>query len=49
MKTKLVAAFAIAIGLLAVSAPLLAHHGTAAYDYSKAFSLKADLPSASTS
>jgi hypothetical protein len=31
MKSKLVAAFVLSAGLLAVSAPVLAHHGNAAY------------------
>jgi hypothetical protein len=43
MKTKLVASFVLALGLLVVSAPLLAHHGTAAYDYTKTLDLKATI------
>lgn len=43
MKTKLGASFAIAFGLLVVSASLFAHHGTAAYDYTKTLNLKATI------
>ena len=32
MKNRLLAAFVAAVGVLAVCAPLLAHHGNAAYD-----------------
>ena len=40
MKTKLVAFFAIVGCLLAVSSPLSAHHGSAAYENSKEVVLK---------
>lgn len=35
MKTRLVASFALVVGLLMVSGPLLAHHGEVAYDTTK--------------
>lgn len=35
--------FALALGLLAVCVPLFAHHGTAAYDYSKTLNVKATI------
>ncbi len=40
MKTKLLPSFALAVGLLAVCTPMLAHHGSAAYDNSKLVVLK---------
>ena len=40
MKIKLVASLALAAGLLATCSPLLAHHGSAAYDNSKPVTLK---------
>ena len=41
MNAKLAAFFAVTFGLLGFSTTLLAHHGTAAYDYTKTLSLKA--------
>ncbi len=43
MKTKLGASAAMALGFLLFSAALLAHHGTAAYDYSKTFVQKSTI------
>jgi hypothetical protein len=40
MKTRFLALFALAAGLLAVSAPLFAHHGASAYDSKKLTTLK---------
>ena len=40
MINKLRAIFLVAIGLLAVSVPLFAHHGNAAYDTSKTVTVK---------
>src|SRR6266700_4008778 len=39
MKNRFLAAIIFALGFLAVSAPLLAHHGSAAYDNSKMLEL----------
>ena len=41
MRTKLTVISLVAVGLLAVSVPLFAHHGTAAFDTSKQITLKA--------
>ena len=43
MNTRLGAWLAAALAILAFSAPLLAHHGTAAYDYTKTFTEKATI------
>jgi hypothetical protein len=43
MKTRLGASMVMVLGLLALSVPLFAHHGTAAYDYSKTFTEKATI------
>ncbi len=43
MKIRVGASIAMALGLLVVSAPLFAHHGTAAYDYSKTLTEKATI------
>jgi hypothetical protein len=43
MKIKMAAIFAMTFGLLIISAPLLAHHGTAAYDYARTVNLKATI------
>src|ERR1051326_9148819 len=40
MRKKAIAVFAIVAGLLSVSMPLFAHHGTAAFDTSKKLVLK---------
>jgi len=40
MKIKLLAFLALAVGLLAVSTPIFAHHGASVYDSSKLTSLK---------
>lgn len=40
MKDKFLGVFLGAVGLLAVSAPLLAHHGAASFDTAKEFILK---------
>jgi hypothetical protein len=40
MKTKLLNPFALAIGLLLFSAPILAHHGASAYESKKMTTLK---------
>jgi uncharacterized protein DUF6152 len=40
MKHKLVAIFALTIGLLIVSVPLFAHHGAASFDTTKKLTLK---------
>jgi hypothetical protein len=40
MKTRSLALFALAAGLLAVSAPIFAHHGASAYDSKKLTTLK---------
>lgn len=40
MKAKLIASFALAVTLFAVSSPLFAHHGSVAYDNSKIVELK---------
>jgi hypothetical protein len=40
VKANLVASFVLAVVLLAVSSPMLAHHGSAAYDNSKVVVLK---------
>lgn len=40
MKTKLVMSSGLALWLLAISVPILAHHGNAAYDESKIVVLK---------
>jgi hypothetical protein len=41
VKTRFGAAVTLAFGLLAIAIPLFAHHGTAAYDYSKTLTEKA--------
>ena len=43
MKIKVAAIFVMTFGLLIISAPLLAHHGTAAYDYARTVNLKATI------
>ena len=43
MKTRWAASAAMAFGLLAISMPLFAHHGTSAYDYSKTLTGKATI------
>jgi Family of unknown function (DUF6152) len=40
MKNRLIAVFAVAVGLLVVSVPLSAHHGNAAYDNTKYVNVK---------
>ncbi len=45
MKIRVGASIAMALGLLTISAPLFAHHGTAAYDYSKTLTEKATITS----
>jgi hypothetical protein len=40
MKNKLAAIFLVVVGVLAVSVPLLAHHGYAAYDTDRKVTLK---------
>jgi len=40
MKRKAIYALALALSLIAVSAPMFAHHGTAAYDLSKTVTVK---------
>jgi len=45
VKTSLAASFAAVLGLLLCSIPLLAHHGTAAYDYTKTLNVKATITS----
>lgn len=40
MKCMLVAALALVVGLLVVPIPMLAHHGTSAYDNTKTLKLK---------
>ena len=40
MKTKPIVIFLVAVGLLAVSVPLFAHHGAAVYDTSKMVTVK---------
>jgi hypothetical protein len=40
MKTKMLTDVAVIVGLLIVSAPLFAHHGTASYDTSKTITVK---------
>ena len=40
MKTKLVASFALAVGLLGICTPMFAHHGSAAYENSHMVELK---------
>jgi len=40
MRNRLLALFAVAASLLVVSGPLLAHHGTAAYDMTEFITLK---------
>jgi hypothetical protein len=40
LKNKLSTPFAVALGLLVVSAPVLAHHGTAAFDMEKVTMVK---------
>jgi hypothetical protein len=40
MKIKLLAFLALAVGLLAVSTPIFAHHGASVYDSTKLTSLK---------
>src|SRR5271169_907907 len=40
MKNRAVPVFAMLVGLLAVSVPLLAHHGTAAFETEKKIALK---------
>ena len=39
MKSKTLGYFAVAIGLLAVSSPMFAHHGTSEYDMKKTVTL----------
>ena len=43
MKKNVGASFVVALGLLALSVPVFAHHGTAAYDYSKTLTEKATI------
>jgi hypothetical protein len=43
MKIKMAAIFAMSFGLLIISPLLWAHHGTAAYDYTKTVNLKATI------
>jgi hypothetical protein len=43
MRTRSGASVAVALALLAFSVPLFAHHGTAAYDYTKTLSEKATI------
>jgi hypothetical protein len=45
MKTEVRASLAMALGLLMFSVPLFAHHGTAAYDYTKTFTEKSTITS----
>jgi hypothetical protein len=45
MKRMLVAALTLVVGLLMVSIPMLAHHGTTAYDSSKTLELKGTVTS----
>jgi hypothetical protein len=40
MRNRVIAVFAVAVGLLVVSVPLLAHHGNAAYDNTKYVNVK---------
>ena len=40
MKTKLMAALVLAIGVVSLSVPLLAHHGTAAFENEKKVTVK---------
>ncbi len=40
MRKRAITIFAVSVSLLSVSMPLLAHHGTAAYDVSKPLTLK---------
>lgn len=40
MKTRPLIVFALAVGLLMVSAPIFAHHGASAYDTKKSTTLK---------
>lgn len=40
MRKRAVSVFAVALGLLSVSMPLFAHHGTAAFDMRKTLTLK---------
>src|SRR5580704_4780462 len=40
MRMRAISVFALAVGLLSVSMPLFAHHGTAVFDTDKTLSLK---------
>src|SRR5260370_35160994 len=40
MKNKLINFFRVAVGLLMISGPVFAHHGTAAYDTTKSTTVK---------
>jgi hypothetical protein len=40
MKNRLVLSFGLAVGLLMICVPLLAHHGNAAYDYTATKTVK---------
>ena len=43
MRKKAIGLFAVAVGLLSVSLPLFAHHGTAAFDTDKTLTMKGNV------